>query len=122
MDKIHEDSVAIRNLKVSVRVGVTAAERSVPQEVAINLELVPGQPLSGLDDKISNTVDYFSVYNRIIEEAEAGQRCLIETMAEELAEMLLGEFNLIQVSVEIRKFILPKTDYVAVCLVKRAKE
>jgi dihydroneopterin aldolase len=122
MDNIHEDSIAISNLKVGVRVGITAAERSNPQEVAINLELVPGHSLSGLDDEISNTVDYYSVYKRVIEEAEASQRCLIETMAEELADILIGEFNLIQISVEIRKFILPETDYVAVRLVKRAKE
>ena len=36
-----EDRITIKNLKVKVSIGVTAAERSNLQEVSITLELVP---------------------------------------------------------------------------------
>jgi dihydroneopterin aldolase len=39
---------------------------------------------------------------------------LIETLAVEMAEMILREYRPQWVSVEIKKFILPQTRYVAV--------
>jgi dihydroneopterin aldolase len=42
---------------------------------------------------------------------------LIETLASELAEMLVTEFQAGRAEVEVRKFVVPNTDYVAVrCL------
>ena len=38
----------------------------------------------------------------------------METLAEEIAADLLGSFPIRRVAVEVRKFILPETDYVAV--------
>jgi len=39
---------------------------------------------------------------------------LIETLAHEMAEHLLGHFGLAGIELELRKFILPETRYVAV--------
>ena len=39
---------------------------------------------------------------------------LIETLAHEMAEHLLRHFELVRVDLELRKFILPETKYVAV--------
>ena len=114
-----EDTITIKNLKVKVSIGITAAERSKAQDVSITLELVPLTHLSALEDQISKTVDYFSVYNRVIDVAQSRERCLIETLADDIGETLLEEFDLSQVAIEIRKFILPGTDFVAVRLVKQ---
>ena len=114
-----EDRITIKNLKVKVSIGITATERSQPQEVSITLELVPQTSLSALEDQISRTVDYFSVYSRVIDLAQSRERCLIETLADDIGEALLKEFDLSQVAIEIRKFILPGTDFVSVRLVKQ---
>jgi len=114
-----EDRITIKNLKVKVSIGITATERSQPQEVSITLELVPQTSLSALEDQISRTVDYFSVYKRVIDLAQSRERCLIETLADDIGEALLKEFDLSQVAIEIRKFILPGTDFVSVRLVKQ---
>ena len=114
-----EDRITIKNLKVKVSIGITAAERSKPQEVSITLELGPLTTLSDLEDQISRTVDYFSVYKRVIDVAQSRERFLIETLADDIGETLLEEFDLSQVAIEIRKFIIPATDFVAVRLVKQ---
>ena len=118
MDSPSADSIEIKNLKVDVRVGVTDAELSEFQQVSLCLQLFPTHSLSHLDDDINRTVDYHAVNERVKELAAAHKRRLIETLAEEIADMLLAEFNLCRVFVEIRKFILPDTDYVAVRLTR----
>ena len=46
--------------------------------------------------------------------AAVSQRCLIETLAEEIATMLLAAYPLAAVEIELRKYILPDTEFVAV--------
>jgi len=43
---------------------------------------------------------------------------LIETLAHEMAEHLLWRFGLARVELELRKFVLPETRYVAVRVVR----
>jgi FolB domain-containing protein len=119
MDEFVGDSIEIKNLKVGVRVGITDKEISKVQEVSISLRLVPGHSLGNLDDDITRTVDYYAVTERVKEVASSIARRLIETLAEDVANMLLAEFDLVNVAVDIRKFILPDTDYVAVRLVRQ---
>ena len=108
--------IHIENLWVSTRVGVPDEERAAPQELAICLTMVPERAMAGLGDAIERTVDYFAVSQRVGEIAATGERRLIETLAEEIAEALLREFPLDSISVEVRKFILENADYVSVNL------
>ena len=45
---------------------------------------------------------------------------LIETLAHEMAEHLLWRFGLVRVELELRKFVLPETRYVAVRVVRHS--
>ncbi len=118
MNELNGDCIKIKNLKVDVNIGVADDEISSAQEVAISLNLVPAHSLDNLDDDIERTVDYHVVTLRVKETAASIPRRLIETLAEDIATVLLSEFHLLQVTVEIRKFILNETDYVAVKLVR----
>jgi dihydroneopterin aldolase len=71
---------------------------------------------SELGDDLGNTVDYAAVCEAVKTCAETGERDLLETLAGEIAERVLGEFAVRAVEVELRKFILPDTRYVAVRL------
>ena len=52
--------------------------------------------------------------------AESPPRQLIETLAEDIATLVLACFSVCaEVDVELRKYILPDTDYVAVRLTRR---
>jgi FolB domain-containing protein len=108
------DTIDIKRLRVSTTVGVPDEERANPQEVEISLTMSTPGRLRFLGDDLSKTVDYYAVSRRVSAVAGTGERKLIETLADDVAEMVLDEFRVARVVVEIRKFILPEAEYVAV--------
>ncbi|MBL9154863.1 MAG: dihydroneopterin aldolase [Verrucomicrobiales bacterium] len=112
--KTEKDRIVIRGLRLDTRVGVPDEERAVAQTVAVDVEIVPESALSGLGDEIGRTVDYFEVAEALKRVAAVGERRLIETLAEELGQATLAFAGVTAVTVEVRKFILPETDWVAV--------
>ncbi len=107
------DTIIIADLEVHFRVGVPEAERAAPQRLAITLEL-EGDFSAAAGDDLRRTVDYHAVVQRIRAWGEGREWRLIETLAVELAEQVRSEFGPRAVTVEVKKFILPETRYVAV--------
>ncbi len=114
------DTIVIEQLELSARVGITAEERASPQRLTVSLQLEPVRDFSALDDRIENTVDYFQVCLVVQQIAAARPRNLIETLAGEIANGLLEKFALSSAEIELRKFILPNTAFVAVKLRRSA--
>ncbi len=112
------DTIEIRGLRVSTRIGVPDAERSKPQELLVDLTLQPRRGFDTLADHIEATVDYHAVVIRIEALAAERERQLIETFADEIATTVLREFAVTRVEVGIRKFILPQTEWVGVRCVR----
>ncbi|CAN5493332.1 hypothetical protein BH09VER1_BH09VER1_42490 [soil metagenome] len=108
------DRIIIHGLRVETHIGVPDAERAAPQQLLINVVLTPLASFDGLNDDIDRTVDYDAAAQRISALASERPRHLIETLADEIARMLITDFPAQSVEVELRKFILPQTDYVAV--------
>lgn len=115
------DEIHVAGLALSVRIGVTERERATPQRLAVSLILRPAGGFAGLDDLIGNTLNYSTVCATVRALAAAGEpRRLIETFAGDIAAAVLAAFPACaEVSVELRKFVLPDTDYVAVRLTRR---
>jgi len=109
-----EDIIIISQFEILAHVGVPPAERGAAQRLTVSLRLIPARGLSALADDIANTVDYASVCLAVRHEAEAKSRRLIETLAQEIAALLLARYPLSAVEVEVRKYIIPGTEYVAV--------
>lgn len=114
------NEILIRGLRVQVFIGVPDAERAVPQELIVDVTIDPMVRFGDLHDDISRTVDYAAAAARVSDVARERPRRLIETLADEIARMLLEEFPARSALVEIRKFVLPETDYVSVrCRIER---
>jgi dihydroneopterin aldolase len=113
--------IHIENLRVPTRIGVPDQERASAQEVAVCLTMVPERAMAGLGDAIGKTIDYYEVGLRVAAIAGDGERKLIETLAEDIADTLLREFALDSLAVEVRKFILENADYVSVKLQRRLR-
>ena len=101
-----QDRLEIRDLRVSTRLGVPAAERVARQTVSVSVVMEPQAGFDGLGDRLELTVDYHAVARRIGELAADGERQLAETLAVDLAGMLLGEFPLKSVEVSVEKPVL----------------
>ncbi len=112
------DQIHVASLELPVRIGVTARERTFPQRLTVSLTLHPRHGFGGLEDRIERTINYSAVCQTLRELAAADrERCLIETFALEIAETVLARFDLCAaVDVDLRKYVLPDTDYVAVRL------
>jgi dihydroneopterin aldolase len=104
------DQILISSLELSTRIGATKAERSTPQRITVSLVLEPAAGFSELRDDLARTVDYDAAAQAVKAHAAQGERMLIETLAEEIAALLLRRFALASVVVELRKFFLPDAE------------
>ena len=114
------DAILVRGLELSSHIGVPDAERAEAQRLTLNLVLFPSSPLSNLGDELGRTVDYYTLTRRVRQLAGARPRKLLETLAEEICACVLEEFSVRAVEVELRKYILPDTEYVAVRLFRES--
>jgi len=109
-----DDCIFISGLELHSHIGVPATERAAPQRLTVSLRLTPTRNLSGLNDDISNTIDYAAVSQAVREEAATKPRRLIETLAEDIATLLLGRFPLKSVEIDLRKYVLDGAEYTAI--------
>jgi dihydroneopterin aldolase len=110
----NSSSIVVSRLELSAHIGVPDSERLEAQRLTLNLELVPVREMTALGDAIENTVDYFALTRRVRLLAAERPRKLIETLAEEICSCVLSEFPVRAVGLELRKYILPDTEYVAI--------
>jgi len=110
------DCIIIEGLELSANVGVPDEERHTAQRLTANLHLEPTRHFADLNDEIDSAVNYLLVSRAVQKLAREGSRRLLETLANDIVTMLLGRFPLHAVQVELRKYILPDTTFVAVRL------
>ena len=112
------DIIEIRKLRVSARVGVPDEEIAAAQTLEVSVVMTPQGYFDDLADDISRTVDYHAVSMEIQSIAKERPRRLIETLAIDLADILLKNHALRRIEVLVEKFILPETECVAVRVVR----
>ena len=115
------DTIEIRRLQVRTLIGVPDAERADAQTLLVTVRMVPAQGFDGLHDRIDHTIDYHAVALEIQAIGAEKPRNLIETLAVEIADALLGRHPLSRVAVMIEKHILPDTECVAVHVVREIR-
>ena len=113
VERTDGDSIRIDQLELQVRIGVTDEERAHPQRITISITIWPAAAFEQLKDDLTNTVNYSDLCRVTREFIEERADKLIETLVSALAAHLLAEFRLEAVEVELRKFVLPNTNYVS---------
>jgi FolB domain-containing protein len=108
------DTITIQDLEVRYCVGVPDAERAQPQRLLLTIVMEHDFGAAAEADDLARTIDYFAVSQRLRRFGEGRSWRLIETLAVEIAELLRSEFGVARVTVEVKKFILPETRWVAV--------
>ena len=106
--------ITIADLEVFFRVGVTDEERARPQRLLLTAEMEFDFSAAAHGDQLAKTIDYFAVTQRLIKYGEGRQWKLIETLAVNLAEMIMTEFRPQAVTIEVKKFIIPQARFVSV--------
>lgn len=88
------DRVFIEGLEVDTVIGAYDWERGIRQCLRLDLSFAWDNRPAAAGDDLSKALDYASVSTRIQAFAEQAQFQLVETFAERLAEVLMGEFNI----------------------------
>lgn len=90
------DKVFIKDLEVYAYYGANEEEKVLGQRFLISIELDTNLRLAGKTDDLENTLNYAKIA-RMIEEKFSKKQCdLIETVAEEICELLLLDYSLIE--------------------------
>lgn len=87
------DIVYIRDLKIPTVIGIYDWEREIRQTVSLDLEMATDIRKAAESDSIADTLDYKAVSKRLISFIEGSEFQLVETMAEQCAEIVRSEFN-----------------------------
>jgi dihydroneopterin aldolase len=87
------DLVFIRELQVNTVIGVYDWEREVRQTVVLDLEMATDNKRAAASDDIADALNYAAVSIRLVEFIENSQFQLIESMAEQVAAIVLNDFK-----------------------------
>jgi len=87
------DTVFIRQLRADTVIGVYDWERNVRQNVVLDLEMATDNRRAAASDEIADALDYAAISARVLSFIKGSEFQLIETMAEQVAAIVLGEFG-----------------------------
>ena len=87
------DTVYINALRADTVIGVYDWERDIRQTVVLDLELASDNRRAAGSDAIADAVDYDAISTRVLTFIEDSKFQLIETMAEQIASIVMQEFG-----------------------------
>ncbi len=87
------DTVHIRGLRTEAAIGVYDWERDIRQVLVVDLELASDNRTAAATDAIEDAVDYAAISSRVLAFIEGSECQLIETLAEQLAALVMSEFG-----------------------------
>ena len=111
--------ISIVDLEVFYRVGVLDEERVKPQRLLLTVEMGLDFSAAAGSDNIRDTIDYFTVSQRLLEFGIDRSWKLIEKLAADIADAVLSEFKPQSVTVEVKKFAIADARYVSVTITRK---
>ena len=97
------DIVYIRDLQVNTIIGIYDWEREVRQTISIDLDMATDISKAARSDNIEDALNYKAVAKRLISFIEGTDCLLVERLAEEVAQIVISEFNVPWVKLRLSK-------------------
>ncbi len=97
------DKILIQQLKLETIIGLFPWEREVRQRLFVDIEIGADINDAAAKDDLDCTINYADVCDRVAALADDGKFKLIETFAEKIAALVLGEFAALWVKVRVNK-------------------
>jgi 7,8-dihydroneopterin aldolase/epimerase/oxygenase len=102
------DRIELRGLRLPARVGVLPIEREQDQPLEVDLDLVVDLAAAGASDDLADTVHYGAVCGAVQRAVGGGHVALLERLAEQVAQAVLGvDDRIVAVDLAIRKLRPP---------------
>jgi 7,8-dihydroneopterin aldolase/epimerase/oxygenase len=106
--------IRIEELEVYYCVGVTDEERAQPQRLLLTVDMTFDFTVAAIGDRLTKTIDYFAVTQRLLKYGEGRSWKLIEKVSADVAGIVMNEFHPQGVTVEVKKFAIPQARHVSV--------
>ena len=97
------DIVYLNNLEVDAVIGIYAWERRIRQPLLLYLELGCDIRPAAASDRIEQALDYKTIAKRVMSYVSASEFQLVETLAENVANLLQTEFQVPWLRLRINK-------------------
>ncbi|MCK5697082.1 MAG: dihydroneopterin aldolase [Gammaproteobacteria bacterium] len=97
------DIIFIKQLKLNTIIGIHAWEREQEQPIILDIEIGCFTHSAAQSDQIKDSIDYFSVCERMKKLASNHSYQLVESFAEEVSRIIINDFLAKQVRVTLSK-------------------
>jgi len=97
------DIIYLKALKTDAIIGIFDWERQIKQTVVLDLEMATDIRKAASTDKIEDTLNYKAVAKRLIDFVQNSEFQLVETLAERITEIVLTEFSVPWVRLQLDK-------------------
>jgi dihydroneopterin aldolase len=97
------DIIYIRDLRIDALIGIYGWERQIRQTIVLDLEMATDIRKAAATDSIEDTLNYKAVAKRLIDFVSHSEFQLVETLAERITEIVLTEFSVPWVRLELNK-------------------
>lgn len=97
------DIIFLGALEATAIIGIYDWERETKQTIVLDIEMAVDITRAAETDDIQHTLDYKAVSERVVSFVEQSEYFLVEKLIEEIANILLTEFNIPWVKVALNK-------------------
>jgi len=100
---MQNDIIYLHDLKIETIIGIFDWERRVKQTISIDLDMSADIKKAAASDSIEDTLNYKAVAKRLIDFVGRSEFQLVETLAENITDIILNEFGVAWVRLRINK-------------------
>ncbi len=97
------DTIYIHGLEVQTIIGLYDWERIKKQSLIFDIDILSDLSYAINHDALSHSIDYAEVANKVEKISDEHSFLLIEPLAEEIAQMILNDFNAQSVTIKVNK-------------------
>jgi len=97
------DIIFLGGLEVETVIGIYDWERRIKQKIVLDIEMAFDIQKAAATDDIAYALDYETISDRIVSFVEASEYLLVETLIEEIANILLREFPIPWLKITLNK-------------------
>ena len=97
------DIIFIQGLKVDTVIGIYDWERKIRQEIVLDIEMSADVSTAAGTDHIDQTLNYKDICKRLKSFVGESEFQLVETLAEEICQIIIKEFGVQWVKLKLNK-------------------
>jgi dihydroneopterin aldolase len=97
------DIVFIQGLKIDAVIGIYDWEREIRQDIVLDIEMSTNVSAAANTDHIDQALNYKDVCDRLSDYVKGTEFQLIETLAEEVCQIIINEFGVEWVKLKLNK-------------------